>query len=1048
MSNIPFRGEPGPIAWMACNPNAANILLILVMVAGYFALDGLTKEVFPSYPTSTFTVMVPYPGSSPEEVEQGILIKIEEELQDLVGVKEMRSEAREGIGVVTVQMDVNADFSSALNQAKVRIDGIASFPTDAEEPIIEEVITTTPAMRVSIFGDVDEVVLKQMVEQVREEILALGDISEISVLGDRQYEISIEVSDAELRRYGLDFDQVTNSIRQRSQDLPGGQLRTADGIITLRSVSQAYAGTEYAELALLALDDGTRINLGDIAVIRDRFEEQPVLSRFNGEPAITLEIERVGNQDVLDITEQIRAYIALKQPTLADKVHIVGWNDASNILRARIDLLLKNAVQGALLVILALALFLDLSLALWVIVGVPFAILGTLATVYFFSLPVSINVLSVFAFILVLGILVDDGVVTAESAYAKLENERDGIHSIVAGVRRVATATIFGALTTAIAFAPTLFITEGFARIMGQVGMVVMLCVVFSLIETKLILPAHLRHVRIRDGAQGKDFWIRRLQRHFSLGIGRFAQGPYSRLLERCLEYRYVTLSIFVSVLILCLSTVPAKWVRLVFFPDVPSDYINIDLDMPEGTPWHLTHQFARRIEQAANMMDKRFQVQDPQSRRVIRHILVRSENDASAHIDIQLIPSEDRDISSVELAQWLRESLPVMEGVRAFSVDANAGPGGPAVDVELRGQHLDELRRAAEEVKMAVSTINGIRDVRDSFKAGSRELNILATPEGEALGIGDVELARQVRQAFFGAEIQRIQRGREEVRVYVRFPEADRHSTDSLKSMWIRLPDGRKVPFSVVGEVHERSGFGVISRFDRQRVVNVQADIDKSILEPGAAADLLERQILPQILVNYPRVDFRLTGEAEDEQETNQTLKFALAIILLLIFAALAIPLKSYLQPVLIMSVIPFGIIGAILGHLITGLDVSMLSIVGIVGLIGVVVNDSLLMVDFINQHIDEGHGWQEAVNSAGTMRFRAVALTSLTTFLGLLPIQLETSIQAQFVKPMATSVAFGVLFATCVTLLLVPTLYVIGKDIQAAAFRLMGRNELPDEH
>ena len=1035
-----YQNEGGPIGWMASNPIAANLLLVIVLIAGYIAIGGIRKEVFPSFPTNTFTVTIPYPGSSAVEVEQGIVLKVEEELQSIVGIKEIRSAAMEGVAVITVEMEVGSDITKALNQAKVRVDSIRAFPLDAEEPIVEEVISRGYAMRVSLYGDIGENGLKQLADQVREEILDLEGISEIRMLGDRTYEISIEVSNANLRRYGLDFDQVVTAVRNRSRDLPGGTVRTADGAIKLRSISQAYTGEEFSSLTLLTRDDGTRIRLGDVADVIDGFLDQPVLSTLNGQRAVTMIVDRVGNQDVLKMTDKLRKYIAEKQAGLADGIHIVGWIDESNILRGRIELLLRNAAQGAVLVVIALALFLNLTLALWVIVGVPFAVMGTLATIYFLNLPISINVLSVFAFILVLGILVDDGIVTAESAYARLEKERQGLASVVRGVRRVAMATIFGGLTTMIAFGPTLLLTEGFARVMGQIGAVVILCVFFSLIETKLILPAHLRHIRI--GEKASSGWrvpVEKLQERFSGALKNFASGPYTRLLRYCLNHRYTTLSVFMALLIVCLALVPSGLVRYVFFPNVPSDQIIIKLEMPQGTPWQKTHDYARRIELAAQAMNERYLSSLDTTVDVVRQLMVVSESDTSARVDIDLLASEDRTVSSVILAQWLREELGILEGVRVLTIDAVAGPSGAVLDVQLRGKNLESLRLAATDLKHSLAQIEGVQDISDSFNAGGKELDIRVTPEGEVLGLGVVELARQVRQAFFGAEVQRVQRGRHEVRVYVRLPVAERAQLDSLQSLWIRLPDGGQVPFSVVGEARELTGLSVINRIDRQRVVNVRADVNKLLVEPGEVTRLLQSDVLPQLLQKYVGVSYHLGGEAEDEKDTSSALGFGFVMVLLMIFGALAIPLKSYVEPLLIMSVIPFGIIGALLGHLLLGNDLSILSIIGIVGLVGVVVNDSLVMVDFINHYIDEGHDWRSAVMEAGPMRFRAVILTSLTTFLGLLPIQLETSIQSQFVKPMAISVAFGVLFATFVTLILVPVLYFIAKDLERAVSRVL---------
>ena len=1027
-----YQNEKGMIGWMASNPIAANLLLVIVLIAGVVAIKGIRKEVFPSFPTDTFTVTVPYPGSSPEEIEQGILLKIEEELRDIVGIKEIRSEAMEGLGVVTVEMEVGSDIAKALNQAKVRVDGIPAFPLDAEEPIVEEVISRGFAMRVSIYGDLDEVGLKQLAEQVREDILGLEGISEVRVLGDRDYEISIEVSSEALRRYGLDFDQVVNAIKSRSRDLPGGSMRTENGAIKLRSVSQAYTGEEFAALNLLTTADGTSVKLGEVATVIDGFEDQPVLSTLNGRRAITLIVDRVGNQDVLQITDELRTYIAAKQAGLAEDVHVVGWIDESNILRGRIELMLRNAAQGAILVVLALALFLDLRLALWVIVGVPFAVMATLATIYFLGLPVSINVLSVFAFILVLGILVDDGIVTAESAYAYLQQEQQGLTSVLKGVRRVATATIFGALTTMIAFGPAMLLTEGFARVMTHIGPVVILCIFFSLIETKLILPAHLRHLRV--GRQQSAGWrgaVERFQARFSTALSNFAAGPYRRLLQFCLRHRYVTLASFLALLIVSMALVPSGLVRFVFFPNVPSDQIYVSLEMPQGASWEKTHEFAQRIEVAAHSMNERYLTEAATTVDVIKELMVVSETDTTASVEVELVPSEERTVSSVVLAQWLREELGDLEGIRALNIDAVAGPPGAVLELQLSGSNLEDLRLAAQDLKRSLTLMRGVQDISDSFNSGGRELDIRVTAEGEALGLGDVDLARQVRQAFFGAEVQRVQRGRNEVRVYVRLPEADRSQLESLHALWIRLPDGRTVPFSVVGRASETTGLSVINRIDRKRVVTVQADVNKLVVEPGAVSELLKNDVMPELLAKYPGVEYKFGGETEAQQDTSSVLGYALVIVLLMIYGALAIPLKSYLEPLLIMSVIPFGIIGAIVGHLILGKDISVLSLIGIVGLVGVVVNDSLVMVDFINHHIDEGHDWRSAVTEAGPKRFRAVILTSVTTFLGLLPIQMETSIQSEFVKPMAISIAFGVLFATFVTLILVPVIYFVANDL-----------------
>lgn len=1025
---------------MACNPIAANLLMILVMLSGFIALGGIPKETFPSFPSETLTITVPYPGSSAEEVEQGIVIKIEEEILGIEGVDDVSSISSDGVGVVTVELLPGTPMAKVLSQVKVRVDGISAFPLNAEPAIIEEVLSANRALQLSLYGNLSERQLKELAEEMRDEILLLPGITQVNISGAREYEISIEVSDLALRQYGLHFDDIVNAVRNQSRDLPGGKLRTQQGTISLRSVGQAYTGDDFSDLVIVSRPDGTRITLADVATVRDGFEDQPVLSRLNSKPSITLKIDQVRSQNVLEMTDRLQIYAEQKRQQLPPGVELTAWMDASQILRGRINLLLKSAAQGALLVILTLALFLDLSLAFWVIIGVPFSILGTLLAINMLNLGVSINVLSTFAFILVLGILVDDGIVTAESAYAQVEADGEGIDSVIRGVRRVAVPTIFGVFTTIIAFTPMLFLTEGFARALAQIAPVVILCLMFSLVETKLILPSHLRHTVINRDRES-DWRVLRgikfVQRKFAGALKKFSETHYQRTLALAIKERYTALACFIAILILVIALLPSGLLRFVFFPNVPSDTIQVSLEMPPGTAWQTTHDYALRIEQAALAMEERYQQETGIGSGVITELMTLSSTDNEADITIELVDSTARDITSVEMALWLREALGTLPGIQSMSIDANAGPPGSAVDVELRGRNLENLRNSASEVKAALAAFDGVSDIRDTFNSGAPELDIRITREGEALGLGQVELARQVRQAFFGAEIQRVQRGRNEVRVYVRFPEHRRASLDSLKTMWIETPGGQKVPFDVVGTVHARTGVSTINHFNRQRVVNVRAEVNKSLVEPGKVNGALREKILPAVLAQYPDVNFRFRGEAEAQEDSSATLLLGVIVVLIMIYAALAIPLKSYAQPFLIMSAIPFGIVGAFLGHFILGKEINVLSVVGMVGLTGIVVNDSLVLVDYINHRIEQGAHWRDAVMQAGVRRFRAVILTSVTTFMGLLPIQLETSIQSEFVKPMAISVAFGVLFATLVTLFLVPVLFFVANDLKRLVVR-----------
>lgn len=1033
----PHMHPKGAIAWMAQNPIAANLLMMLVILAGIYSLFEIRKEVFPSFPSERLTISVPYPGSSPEEVEKAVIVKIEEAIQDIPGIEEIRSEANEGLGVINVEVNPGQNITEIVNKVKVRVDAISSFPNEVEKPVIEEILRRSRVMNVSLYGPLDDKSLKKLGDQIREEILMLNGITQVTIGGERDYEITLEISSQALLQYGLRFDDVVNIIKAQSLDLPGGQLRTKNETISLRSSGQAYTKEDFENLILLNNTQGSRIRLGDIAHVYDGFTEQPTVIEFDDLPAVNFYIDRVGKQSALAISDEINTYISKKVQELPPGIKLTAWSNRTDILKSRISLLLNSAAQGGLLVIIALALFLRPQVAFWVVIGIPFCFLGALALLGTRYVDHSISVISLFGFIMVLGIIVDDAIVTAESAYHRLEKDQLGIYSIIQGVEDVKMPTIFGIITTMLAFMPMLFVTEGIGRFFSAAVSVVMLCLFFSIIETKLILPAHLAHLKIKDknctNNNNRFFqYFDQFQQRFSEGLTRFSEKRYQPFLQKALKHRYISLSFFIASLIIISQLIPSGLVRFIYFPNIPSDYIVVDLVMPQNTSYLKTHEYIDKIREASKKVDQRYRKETSLDVDAIEHFSIVSTTDSQAQLVAALIPSTERSITSVELAKWWRHALGDLPGVKSLTFDANAGRASVPINIRFQSQDLEQLKHVAIDAQKALLTFEGTFDVRDTFDTGAPEVDIQITAEGEALGLGQAELARQVRQAFFGAEIQRLQRGRHEVKVYARYPRTDRDNLNYLQNMWIRLPNGNEVPFSVVGKVIEQEGISKITRINRQRVVNVQADVDKMQYDPARiTAEFVERS-LPEILKKYPKVSFVLSGEAEEQQKSQATILLSSLIVLVLIYAALAIPLKSYWQPLIIMSVIPFGLQGAIIGHFILGKEISIISIVGIVALAGIVVNDALVLIDYINHRLKAGDNWQEAVNNAGMRRFRAVILTSLTTFLGLLPIQLEASIQAQFLKPMAISVAFGVLLATFVTLILVPVLCYIVDDIR----------------
>ena len=1048
--------QRGIISWMAHNPIAANLLMALVFLLGLYSVNNIKKEVFPTFPSEVLNIVVPYPGGSPQEVEESILIKIEEAIEDIDGIKEIRSQATSSAGTVTVIIMPGQNINDLLNKVTVRVNSISSFPGNAEKPIITEQLSRSTVLTLSIYGDLEERQLKQLADEVRNELLATPGITQIDIDGTRDYEISIELSKEKLLKHHLSFDDVSAAVRAQSINLPSGNIRSDNGTLNIRTENQAYNARDFNEFILISRVDGTRIKLGDLAEVNDGFEEQALLSVFNGSPAISLKIYSIGKQNALDISEQVHRYAEEKSQTLPETVKLAAWADRSDILKSRINLLLKNALQGGLLVMLTLALFLQPSVALWVILGIPFAFLGTLFLISTPSIDLSINVISLFGFILVLGIVVDDAIVTAESAYATLEEENDGLNSILKGVKRVTQPTVFGVITTIIAFSPMLFIQSGMGRFFSVMAPVVILCLILSLIETKLILPAHLKHIRVKkeQDAPEKSSWffpfnliqnalsslsayLIRIQQAVNSGMLSFIAHVYSPALHKAIRHRYITLAGFISILIITAAMLPSGWVRFVFFPNVPSDTIRATLEMPIGTSYKQTHAYAERINKAAIKLNSTLIAELNSEKNIIKHISTEASNDTQVRFSAELMPSTQRTTSSIDIANRWRALVGELPGVKELSFEARIGHIGTPIDIQIQGENLEELRNAANDLSKRLRTYDGVFDVRDTFGSGGTEVHISLTKLGQSLGLHQYELARQVRQAIFGEEIQRIQRGRHEVRVYTRYPNSDRNDIDALYNIWIHLPNGEEIPLKQVARFESRPGISTIHRMNRHRTVNVKANIDKTRLDPGAVINKLQASLLPDLLKQYPSIQFVLEGEAKDQADNLKTLSFGFAIVLVLIYAALAIPLRSYFQPLYIMSAIPFGIVGALLGHYITDKALSILSIIGILALSGIVVNDSLVLVDDINQRIKSGVNKLEAVIHAGERRFRAVILTSLTTFMGLIPLLLERSIQAQFLIPMATSVAFGIVFATSVTLILLPVLFYIINDLAQLSSR-----------
>ena len=1030
------------IAWFAHNPVAANLLMVCLLAGGTYTAITITKEVQPRIETNYITVTVPYRGGTPRDVEQGVLIKIEEAVQDIEGVREMTSTAREGSGSVSIEVDLNYDVLAVLDEVKSRVDSIATFPAETERPRYQRNTWSQEVMMVSILGDVSERTLKEKARQVRDDIIALPSVTRAEMTGARPYEIAIEVREETLQAFDMTLNEVAQAIRRSSLDLPGGRIQTAGGDILVRTVGQAYVGSDFEEIVIRTNPDGSRVRVRDVATINDGFIDRDWYVNHNGQPAVAVRVMSVGEQNALAIAREVRAYVDQMQQNLPAGIQVEWWADRSFYLQGRLEMMGKNLLAGALLVFLMLTLFLRLKLAFWVMVGLLIAFMGAVWLLP--TVGVTINLISLFGFLVVLGIVVDDAIIMGESAYTEIREKGHSIENVVNGVNKVAVPATFGVLTTIAAFLPILLVSGVQGQFFAAIGWVVVLCLVMSLVESKLILPAHLAHMRVKKYETDTPNRLVRFQRGFSDNLYRFVDNIYLPSLRVMLRKRYLSLAGAISILILSVGLIAGGVVRYVPFPDLAGDFMRVNLEMNEGTPASTTHANLDRLIEALQSVDTRVQQEQGFADPVVRTIFAWAGSDTSGTIMVELNRDEDNQVPIPDLERLWREEVGEMPGVRGLRIGGGGGPGGdgPDLSFQLVGRDLVQLQGAAAALEERIRAYNGTFDVRNSYEGGLRELQLSIRPEAEVLGLSQQDLARQVRQAFFGEEVQRIQRGQDEVRVMVRYPTEQRRSEGYLESMRIRAPNGGAVPFSSVADVEVGSSPSIIRRFDRERSISVTGRVDKDLVEPGRIAAELRDTHLPNILANYPNVSYRLAGATRSQQEMQRELLWGTAFALFLIYALIAIPLRSYLQPLLIMSVIPFGMIGAVVGHWILGIPISLLSMFGIIALAGVVVNDSLILVDFVNRHRREGQSRIEAAIKATRARFRAIVLTSLTTFFGLAPIVFfETSLQAQLVIPMAASLAFGIVFATVITLGLIPILYLIGDDFVRLIQRILGR-------
>ena len=1026
MSESTQTKQTGLIAYFANNSVAANLMMLFIIVMGFLSYKTIQRQMFPNIEINYINVNANYPGASPQEIEESILIKIEESLKDITEIKKGVYRAFRNGGSARLEIHTDAELTDVLDKVKLRVDGIATFPAGMEPVTISQIEFRQDVIGMTLVADLPLFELKPIANNIEDELLQLSNVS--LVVNDVPLdEIAIEIDPDTLRQYNLTISDVMNAVRRYSANFSAGQLKTDAGVISVRVENQFYSGEEFRQIPVKIGEYGAKVLLQDIATIKDQFTEGERYFKFNGENAVYLSVKATQSQNIIPVAESVKAYIDKKNKELPPGVRIEPLMDMTYYLNARLDMMKLNLLQGAILVAIMLSLFLRFKLALWVMIGLPVCFLGAMMVMPLFG--ISINIVSLFAFIMVLGIVVDDAIVIGEAAYSEVEKSGGGVDNVVRGAKRVATPATFGVLTTIAVFAPFTLSSGPESAFFYGIAVVVMLCLVFSLIESKLILPAHIAHTHFTPIKKGG--WRDRFNTRF---FG-FVNGPYKRFVSKCVEWRWTVLFSFIALLVVTFALIASNQVRTIPSPKVPHDFPQINIEMNDNVSDIQTINAIREIEAMVLEVDKETERQTGQ--KIIRDLLVFNQGRTEAQLLAPLVDEDLRPYDAFELSRRWREAMPNIAGVKSLTIQDDVGGGGGNGGGEfgylLFGSDIDTLNEAGRRFIQLLQQQEGLFDISSTIDPASKEVQMSLKPVAFDLGLDLASIANQVGASFYGGEAQRVIRNGEEVRVMVRYPKLTREAFSSLKHTVVTTPTGREVLLGDVVELTETPGISYIRREGGYRTVYVYGSIDEEQIEPGEVVKQVKENLLPQLKEEYPSVKSELGGAIEEQQAqaNEQMLFFAGGMIL--VYILLAVPLKSYSQPLIVMSVIPFSLTGAIWGHYWFDLDMSLMSGFGLIAAAGVVINDSLVMTDYVNQVRKQGVSVKNAVIEAGCARFRAILLTSITTFAGVLPIMFETSLQAKFVIPMAVALGFAVMFATLITLILVPCLYIILGDIGA---------------
>ena len=1026
-------------AWFTKNPVAANLVMLLILIAGFFTLQSIRIEGFPAIPPSSITISTLYPGASAEQVDRGVSRKIEKALEGLPGIKKVSSHSEAGMSFVTVQKGSRFDMDRFQNEITTRIDSIFNLPQRAERPIISRDEFNVEALLVQVYGDTDQRTLQKVSRQVKEELFGRPEIVKMTPFGLLPHEIRIEVDDDKLRAHGMSLTAVAGAIEKASLDYRTGSIKSSTGEVAVRADHKAISYEEFAAIPVRTLGDGTRVLIKDVARVIDGFKDDGIFARFQGKPSVGMMIYTSKKGHLMDVSEAAHDVLETIRPQLPEGIKVDIWGEYSIYMKDRLSLLATNAYQGLFIVFGLLTLFLNVRLAFWVALGIPLSIGGTLVLVGDRFLGHSLNDITTFGIIIVLGVLVDDAIVVGESVFETRKTIKDPIEGTIQGVNRVSTATIFGCFTSIAAFYPLLMIDNDLGKVFAGFSVVVIIALLVSLFESKLILPAHLAAVHMESNTSNHvviQFWTK-VQARFQDLLAYINERIYQPMLKRALRHRYATLTLLLAVAVCSISLVYNGWLRTVFFPDVPGQIITINMKMKNGSPMHLTAANLNVIEKAADQLNLEIMAELSIDEPPIARVMTAVTGPYDAEIYAELQPERKRSIETMETVKRWRKIVGTLEGTEELTFSGSMETGG-GFAVMLSARHVKVLEDAVERLTTELETLEGVHSIRDDLRQGSPQIRLRLKPEAQHLGVSAADLARQIGDGFGGLEVQRLQRDADEVAVVVKYKKERRRYMQDILDTQIETDQGRWLPLLMVASVESGYVPSSIYRQNNKRAVLVKASLDKEMISPTEAMKWIKENIQPQLTDLYPELTIKGAGELEEIGEIRGGMIRGLIIIMVLIYTLLAIPLKSYWQPFVIMSVIPFGFVGAAFGHLFMNFPLSILSFFGMMAVAGIVVNDSLVMLTRFNSIRKEESSLEAALISAGSSRFRAIFLTTVTTVCGLLPLLTETSEQAQYLIPAAISLACGEMFATPVTLFIVPLLVHVGNDLIRVGRRL----------